>query len=271
MGKRRTAMEQIAIVTGGTGGIGLATAQALGQAGVKVYTLSRKPGGDSTFAHLCADVSDEGQVRRAVEEVLSREGKIDLLVNCAGFGISGAVEFTHSADAHRQMEVNLFGTDNLCRAILPVMRRPGKGRIVNVSSMAAPLPIPFQAWYSVSKAAINAYTGALINEVRPYGVSLCAVMPGDIRTGFTAARKKSDAGDDAYGGRIARSVARMERDEKHGMDPAAAGRAIARIALKRRVKPLYAIGGEYKLFALLAKLLPCGAVSRILGRMYAGK
>ncbi|MDD6932790.1 MAG: SDR family NAD(P)-dependent oxidoreductase, partial [Eubacteriales bacterium] len=111
-------MEQIAIVTGGTGGIGLATAQALRQAGVKVYVLSRKPGGDSTFAHLCADVSDEGQVRRAVEEVLSREGKIDLLVNCAGFGISGAVEFTGSADAHRQMEVNLFGTDNLCRAIL---------------------------------------------------------------------------------------------------------------------------------------------------------
>ena len=97
------------------------------------------------------------------------------------------------------------------------------------------------------------------------------MMPGDIRTGFTAARKKSDAGDDAYGGRIARSVARMERDENHGMDPAAAGRAIARIALKKRVKPLYAIGGEYKLFALLAKLLPCGAVSRILGRMYAGK
>lgn len=264
-------MKQIAIVTGGTGGIGLATARALAQAGVKVYTLSRKCSDSPAFAHLSADVSCEEQVRSAVGQVLAQEGRVDLLVNCAGYGISGAVEFTQREDAHRQMEVNLFGTDNLCRAVLPAMRRQGRGRIVNVSSMAAPLPIPFQAWYSVSKAAVNAYTGALINEVRPYGVSLCAVMPGDIRTGFTAARKKDAQGDDAYGGRISRSVAKMERDERGGMDPEVAGRAIARIALKKRVKPLYAIGGEYKLFALLARLLPCGAVSRILGWMYAGK
>ena len=113
------------------------------------------------------------------------------------------------------------------KAALPLMRAQGGGRIVNISSVAAPLAIPFQAWYSVSKAAVNAYTLALFNEVKQFGISVCAVMPGDIRTGFTSAREKSHAGDDVYKGRIARSVAKMEKDEENGMAPEVAGRFLA--------------------------------------------
>ena len=171
---------------------------AQGCDGQRVAGMSRQEG----VCHVRCDVTDAAQVVGAVEFVLSREGKIDVLVNNAGFGISGAAEFTASQDAHRLMEVNLFGMVNLTTAVLPHMRRAGRGRIVNVSSVAAVLPIPFQAWYSVSKASINAYTMALANEVRPYGVGVCAVMPGDICTGFTAARQKSCAGDEEYGGRI---------------------------------------------------------------------
>jgi short-subunit dehydrogenase len=150
------------------------------------------------------------------------------------------------------------------------MRGNGGGRIVNVSSVAGVLPIPFQTWYSVSKAAINAFSMALANEIKPFGISVCAVMPGDMKTGFTDARKKEDDGDDVYSGRITRSVEKMERDERGGMPPEAAGKFICRVSLKRRVKPFYAIGLSYKLFCVLARILPQGLVNLILGAMYGG-
>ncbi len=115
---------------------------------------------------------------------------------------------------------------------------------------------------------MNAYATALRNEVRPFGVSVCAVLPGDIRTGFTAAREKSEKGDDLYAGRIARSVSRMERDEQNGMTPESAGAAIARIAVKRRVKPYYAVGFIYKVFSVIYRVLPWRLVSYILFKMY---
>ena len=135
---------------------------------------------------------------------------------------SGAAELTSSADAHAQLELNLFGMDNSVRAVLPQMRAQGGGRIVCMSSIAGILPIPFQLWYSVSKAAIDAYVLALQNEVRPFNISVCAVLPGDIRSGFTGARRKT-VEEGAYAGRVARSVAKMEHDEETGMSPEQAG------------------------------------------------
>lgn len=262
-------MERIAIITGGTSGIGLETAKQLAARGCRVYVFSRRPAMLENMIHIRCDIADEQQVRAAVEHVFARNGRIDILVNNAGFGISGAFEFTDPADARRLMDVNLFGMNNIIRAVLPHMRAAGRGRIVNLSSVAAPLPIPFQAWYSISKAAVNALTMALANEVHRYGVSVCCVMPGDIKTGFTAARQKSIAGDDVYEGRIFRSVARMEKDEQSGMDPAVAGRFIAGLALKKRVKPYNTIGFVYKCCVLLSKILPGSLIRFILEKMYA--
>lgn len=183
---------KVVLLTGGTSGIGLQTALALQGVGCIVYEMSRRSAEHPSMVHLSGDVSREEDARRAVEAVLEREGRIDILINNAGFGISGAVEFTKPEEARRQMEVNFFGMVNMCYAALPAMRKAGGGRIVNLSSVAAPVAIPFQAYYSASKAAINAYTQALANEVRPYGISVCAVMPGDIRTGFTTARRKDN-------------------------------------------------------------------------------
>lgn len=261
---------KIAIVTGGSSGIGRATALELQKRGCKVYILSRHPAHLSGMIHLCCDVADERQMQAAVREVWQREGRIDLLVNNAGFGISGAAEFTENEDAKRLLNVNLFGVVNGCKAVLPVMRQQGSGRIVNVSSFAALTPIPFQAWYSVSKAAVSAYTAALRNEVAPFGIVLCAVLPGDIHTGFTAAREKASAGDEIYHGRIARSVAVMEHDEQIGMTPEKAGRFLASVALRKRVKPEYVIGASYRALSVLARLLPCRLKSWVIGRMYAG-
>lgn len=263
-------MEMTAIVTGGSSGIGLCTARALRTAGCTVYELSRR---EITHAdgirHVSVDVTDEASVFAAVEAIAAETGRVDILVTCAGFGISGAAEFTETRDAKRLMDVNLFGTVHAVRAVIPVMRRQGQGRIVCISSVAAPIAIPFQSWYSVSKAAISSYCAAVAEEVRPFGISVCAILPGDIRTGFTDAREKSPVGDDVYGGRIARSVAVMEHDERTGMAPEKAGEFICRIALRKRVKPYYAIGFLYSCAVMLSRLLPARLLSFIVAKVYA--
>ncbi len=260
-------MEKVVIITGGTSGIGAATAALLRERGCKVYEFSRRDAKDPN--HFSVDVTDEAAVKAAVDAVAAKEGRIDILINNAGFGISGAMEFTESADAHRLMEVNLFGMDNAIRAVLPHMRRAGSGRIVNLSSVAGVFAIPFQAWYSISKAAVRSLTMALYNEVAPYGIQVACVLPGDIKTGFTAARQKSVAGDGEYGGRISKSVEKMEKDEQNGMRPEDAAKTIVRVALQKgRVKPEYTIGVSYKLLVLLDSLLPCRAVRWLLFQLY---
>lgn len=261
-------MNKVVIITGGTSGIGLATARLLRKAGCTVYEFSRRPVPEDPW-HTAVDVTDAAAVKAAVDAVFRREGRIDILINNAGFGISGAMEFTDPADAHRLMEVNLFGMDNAIRAVLPHMRKAGSGRIVNISSVAGVFAIPFQAWYSISKAAVRSLTMALYNEVAPFGIEVTSVMPGDIHTGFTAARKKSSAGDEAYGGRISASVAKMEKDEQNGMRPEDAAKTVAKVALRKgRVKPYYAIGLSYKCLVLLDSLLPCRAVRWLLYQLY---
>lgn len=259
----------VAVVTGGSSGIGRCTAAALAQAGCAVYEFSRREILQEGVKHISADVTDEMAVVSAINQVVEESGKIDVVVNCAGFGISGAIEFTELSDAKRQFDVNFFGMVNVNKAVLPIMRRNGGGRIVNISSVAAVAHIPFQTYYSATKAAIESYTCALANEVKPFGISVSCAQPGDICTSFTAARKKNVAGDDIYGGRISRSVAGMEKDEQKGMQPQFAGAYIAKIALKRNVKPVYTVGFGYKGLSVLCKILPCRFRNWIVGLLYA--
>lgn len=261
--------KKIAIVTGGSSGIGRAVAHSLSQAGCVVYEFSRREIPQEGVRHLGVDVTQEAQVNAAVAQVLQQQGRVDIVVNCAGFGISGAVEFTELAEAKSQFDVNFFGCVTVNRAVLPIMRRQNGGRIVQISSVAASAHIPFQTYYSASKAALESYTCALCNEVRPFHISVTAVALGDIATGFTQARKKSFAGDDVYGGRIAKSVAGMEHDEETGMSPAVVGARIAKIALKPKGKPLCTVGALYKFLNLLCKFLPCRLRNFIVYRLYA--
>ena len=255
-------MSKIALVTGGTSGIGLAAGNALRARGCTVYALSRH--GD-----IACDVSEVDSARAAVQQVLAKEGRIDILVNCAGFGISGAAELTPLETAKQQLDVNLFGTANMVNAVIPAMRKQGSGRIVNIGSVAGFVPIPFQTWYSASKAAVQSYTMAMANELRPFGITLTAVLPGDTKTGFTAARNKIDDPQDLYRGRIARSVARMEHDEQNGVPAETVGALIARVALKQRVKPLYIPGFGYNAVNVLMRILPSGLANRLIGILYA--
>ena len=262
-------MNKVVMITGGSSGIGLCTAAALRDRGCKVYELSRRDSEVTGITHIKCDITDEAQVAAAVGQVMAENGRIDILINNAGFGISGAVEFTDTTDVRRLFNVNFFGMVRMNRAVLPLMRQQRGGRIVNLSSVAAPVPIPFQTYYSAGKAAVNSYTMALSNEVKPFGITVCAVMPGDIKTGFTSARQKNIAGDDIYGGRITRSVAGMEKDEQTGMDPAKAGAFIASVALKNSRKPLYTIGFGYKCAVFLTKILPARWLNALIGQLYA--
>lgn len=262
-------MNKVAIVTGGTSGIGKATADILKSKGIRVYEFSRRqPVEENGIFHITADVTDELAVKNAVNEVFEKEGRIDILINNAGFGISGAVEFTKNEAAKRLMDTNLFGAVNMMRAVIPIMRSAGFGRIVNLSSVASVAPIPFQAWYSISKAGVNMLTMAAANELKPFGIIVCAVLPGDIKTGFTAAREKNEDGDGVYSGRIAACVGVMEKDEQNGMEPAAAGEFIARIALKKKPKVLNTIGFSYKLSVFLLNRLPKSAANYLIGKLY---
>ena len=260
------------IITGGSRGIGAAAVRAFCARGDRVAFLYEKEdekaqavAAETGAQAVRCDVADEAAIRAAFSQLPGA----DVLINNAGFGISGAVEFTGTEEAQRQLDVNFFGMVRMNRQVLPVMRKQGYGRIVNLSSVAGAIPIPFQSYYSASKAAINSYTMALANEVKPFGIQVCCVQPGDIRTGFTAAREKNQLGDDIYGGRIARSVSGMERDEQTGMAPEQAGAFIARVATRKGVRPVNTIGLQYKFFCFLAKVLPARWLNALVGLIYA--
>lgn len=261
-------MNKVVIITGGSSGIGYATANHFSQKNYIVYEFSRKGISRDGVKHLTCDVTKEDECISAVEYVINESKRIDIIINNAGFGISGAIEFTDMESAKRLFDVNFFGTHNVIKASLKYLKE-SKGRIINVSSVGGVLYLPFQAFYSASKAATNALTLALRNEVKNYGVSVCAVLPGDVKTGFTKAREKSLDGEKEYGGRIERSVSLMEKDEQGGMTPDFVAKKIYKVGKKKRVKPMYTVGFKYKLFTVLNKILPSRLVNYIVYLIYA--
>lgn len=256
-----------AVITGGSSGIGKAAAIMLSDKDYTVFELSRKGESFGKINHITADVTDESAVTRAFEQIIEKTGRIDLLINSAGFGISGAVEFTELESAKKEFDVNFFGTFNCCKAAIPYLRKT-EGTIINVSSVAAVFSIPFQSFYSASKSAINSLTLSLANELRTFGIKVCAVMPGDTKTGFTAARQKSDEKNDLYKDTIRSAVTSMEKDELRGMPPESVARLIVKTALKKHPAPIYTAGFKYKLFRLLDRLLPMRLKNYIVGKMY---
>lgn len=222
-----------AVVTGASGGIGLETARALLADGWQVVCLSRHACPLEGMRSISCDITDSAQVQAAFAAV----DRVDLLVNNAGFGISGAVECTGEAEMRHQFDLNFFAWVTVIQAALPALRE-SRGRILNISSAAAVFSIPFQSFYSATKAAVESLTCALRSELAPFGITVGALRLGDVKTGFTAARQKSGSGDDLYAGRIARSVAVMERDEQNGMPPAAIAAAVVRAAHKKHLPPV---------------------------------
>ena len=267
--------KECAIVTGASSGFGYEVCKQLVEKGYKVYGISRRklvPPGVTAFS---ADVSDESSIRSIVDEIARVEGRIDLLIANAGMGISGPVELTPKEEARRIMDVNFFGQIYVAQAVLSYMRTQKSGTIVFVSSVGAPIALPYQAFYSASKSAVNSVALALRNEVREYGIHVTAVMPGDASTGFTDARiKHHDSNVDERDGESAlypncdNAVSSMEKDERNGISPERVAAAIVRAACSKNPAPLYVAGGKYRILLSLYNILPTRIAVWLVGRFY---
>jgi NAD(P)-dependent dehydrogenase (short-subunit alcohol dehydrogenase family) len=211
---------RVVLLTGASSGFGRAIASALAQDGHRVMATSRGAIPVQGTTHLALDVTDEASVAACIEEVMRTAGRIDVLINNAGLGIAGSIEDTTIEEARTQFDANLFGLHRMCRAVLPHMRRQGGGRIINMSSLAGQIAIPFQGFYSASKFAIEGYSEALRMEVRPYGIRVSMIEPGDFATAFTANRRMTAASTPAspYFQLCESAVKRMAHDEQANKD-----------------------------------------------------
>jgi len=261
----------IILITGITSGFGKAMAERLSGEGHKVYGTHRKetdriPG----VTYIKAEATDEAQVEAAVNEVVRREGRIDVFINNAGMGVGGPLEFTSIEDAQRQMDVNFMGMVKFLHYVIPVMRRQGEGKIICFSSIAGRLGLPFQGFYSASKFAIEGYCDSLRLELRKSGVKVVVIEPGDFCTGFTGARKKVDdeAACLAYPSYKA-SIAGMENDEKTGLKPEYLARKIAKIVRKKDPSCNYVIATPVQKASIpLSTILPKKLWNRIFASWY---
>ncbi len=258
-------------ITGARSGIGLALAQQLAGRGDTGYALARRRIKDEAgLVSLTLDVTDPDQVNRVIGQIIEEAGRIDVLVQAAGFGLAGAVEAMLPQEAKDQMATNYLGVCHLLGPVLAQMRSQSGGLIVHLGSVAGFLPLPFQACYSASKAALSALTLALAAEVRPFGIKCLLVQPGDTRTGFTQARVFSTATWELpYAEPCRRSIDRMAADENAGMSQEKMARLIIRRMDRRRPPLVYTPGLFYKLAALLSRLLPVRLVNGIMYQLYA--
>ncbi len=268
-------MTKIALITGASSGIGAETALLFAQKGYTVYGASRsgklpKLPDDALglLFPLPMDVTDEESVQQGVVHVLQTEGCIDVLVHAAGNGVSGPLECCTAEDAQRQMEVNFYGAIRLLNAALPCMRAKGSGHVVLVGSVGGVFAVPFQVLYSSSKAALAILCEGLRMELKPFGVKAALVEPGDVKTGFTDARKPVSGICEDYKEDCVRAISRMEKDERSGMHPRMVANAIFRAAGKKNPRAHSVVGGIYRVFVFLKRILPYGLVEKLLYGMY---
>ncbi len=261
---------KVAFITGATSGLGLSIAQQFAREGYAVYGGGRRQSehlSDKNLILTTFDITDEVSVQRAVEFVLSREDHIDLLVCAAGYGVSGSIEETPLEDAHAQFDVNFFGVVRTVKAILPIMRSQHSGKIIIIGSAAGKIGMPFQGYYSASKFALEGFVESIRYEVRPFGIEVCVVEPGDFKTGFTAARKKIIKQDSPYREKMLTVIGIQEHDETHGVDPMVAAQRIVSLAASKRFPIRISVGPLFERFAIWVRRILPDALFEVLYKM----
>lgn len=262
---------QVVLITGASSGIGKATARLLIRKGFRVYGTSRKAStlyaderlirhsGSGGFLEMIElDVTDENAVSAAVHYVISKEHRIDILINNAGYGLAGAVEDTSLAEAKALFDVNFFGALRMIHQVLPYMQQAGNGLIINISSVAGYFPIPFQSIYCASKHSLQAMSEALRTELKPYNIQVALVEPGIAHTAFTknriiaAGAKKHSRYNECF----SNSMAYMESKEHSGLQPEKIANALFQL-IRNNTPPIHTIVSfKYKPQVLLKRLLP---------------
>jgi short-subunit dehydrogenase len=261
-----TTTTKVALVTGASSGIGEATARQLAAAGFTVYAAARRAdrlqkltqGGIHTLA---MDVTDDASMQAGVQAVLTEQGRIDVLVNNAGYGSYGALEDVPMAEARAQMEVNVFGAARLIQLVLPAMRAQRSGTIINVTSMGGKITTPLGAWYHATKFALEALSDCLRMEVAPFGIDVVVIEPGGIRTewsGIAAGKVRAVSGSGAcaaQGNAVASSLT-SESTRRRSSPPELIGTTITKAVTARRPRTRYAVGYGAKPMIFLHGLLP---------------
>jgi NAD(P)-dependent dehydrogenase (short-subunit alcohol dehydrogenase family) len=268
---------KVVLVTGASSGIGKALAGYLAEKGARVYGTSRKASEAEAFGPadrgfprmIRLDVCSGDSVAEAVRRVMGLEGRIDVLINNAGFGLAGAVEDVSIEEAYAQFDTNFFGVLRTCREVMPIMRAQGGGLIVNVSSVAGLVSLPYQSMYSASKYAVEAITEAIRMEARPFGIRAVLVEPGDTKTGCTANRRMAAANaGSAYGKRCEKAVATMAKSEQGASEPRTILRVVDRLVRMRNPPVRVAVGFENKLLVLLIRSMPARVLGFLMSKIY---
>ncbi|NUT36754.1 MAG: oxidoreductase [Hamadaea sp.] len=271
---------KVAIVTGASSGIGEATARHLQQLGYTVYAAARRVDRMTALHHdgiriKRLDVTDDASMTAFVGEVIAETGRIDALINNAGYGSYGAVEDVPLAEARRQFDVNVFGLARLTQLVLPHMRRQGGGRVVNVSSIGGKIYEPLGGWYHATKFAVEGLSDSMRVELAPFGIDVVVVEPGAIRTewgGIAADSVLEVSGQTAYADQAQLIGGMLTAMENNRMvsPPEVIAKAIGKAVTARRPRTRYAVGGGAKPILFLRRILSDRAFDRAIVAAFRG-
>lgn len=266
-------MTKIILITGISSGFGKLTAQLLAKQGHSVYGTIRKECEVSDRVNvLKMDLTDNESIRKAVKTVIEKEGRIDVLINNAGMHTGGSIETSPAENIKLQMETNFMGMVHLTREILPVMRNQGGGRIINLSSIGGLMGLPFQAFYSASKFAIEGFSEALRMEVRKFNIEVIVINPGDFHTNNSANRRNfltPVRPEDPYQKQFEKTLSVIEKDEATGQNPVILARRLVKIVEYKNPAQRYIIASFKQKFAVILKyILPGKLFMKIIGSHY---
>ena len=253
---------KVILVTGASSGNGQATARLLSQRGHHVFGTSRNPAKAETIPRvrmLALDVCSDDSVATCVNAVLAETGRLDTVVNNAGYELGGALEEASLAEAEAQFATNFFGVVRVVKAVLPTMRHQKSGRIVNISSLAGLSPAPFLGMYSASKFALEGYSEALRHEVKPFGVHVSAVEAGFLKTPLRTKRELAAGPISEYAPWRQRALEAIREYEESGPGPDLVGQTVLKIIQSRTPQLRYVVGAQARRISLLRRFLPAGA------------
>src|ERR1700722_3661648 len=247
--------KSVILITGASAGLGQACANGLASAGWTVIGASRRGTSSGSWRGVVVDVDSDDSVTNTFADVDTEHGQLNAVLACAGWGVASAVEQTSIEDAKAQLETNFWGVIRVVNAALPRLRAQGGGHIVILSSIGGVLGIPFQAFYSASKFALEGLAEGLAYEVEPFGIHVTLVQPGNIATDFTASRQRAAAaaGDPVYAAALAKAVGVMERDEANGAPAGDVAAVVQRVLDSRRPPRRVSVGKPGERFGLVAR------------------
>lgn len=265
-------MSKVVLVTGASSGIGKSIAAFLSEKDMKVYGTSRKPQNNQNvpFTFVALDVLDTTSITAAISFIIEEEGKLDVLVNNAGMGITGPIEDTPTDEMRKVFDTNLFGAIDVMKAVLPQMRKQQSGTIINVTSIAGYMGLPFRGMYSATKGALELVTESIRMEVKNFGIHITNVAPGDFATNIAAGRYHTPVFEDsAYKKVYAENLALMDAHVDTGMNPIEMAKAVYRIINTKNPKVHYKVGGFMEKFSIVLKrILPDKMYEKLLMNHY---